>query len=401
MPNVVPNPVFVKVGAHDGITGDPCSDLLLANPQWRGLLVEPVPYCFERLKANFHDTRRFQIEQKAIGLNRGHEKFYYVDAAAAPELAGRAPWFSQLGSFQRDHIVKHLGPSAEAFIVEQLVEVQPLADLLRQHGIGAPHLLHIDAEGYDDQVLKSLDFSTQAPWLIFLEHKHIPDARKSAMLQSLFDHGYSVRDCGVDFFAVNERLFQTQPGLAKPSDDSAAAKALMLHALIGKTSGEITLTEARFLGELVAELSCDGPIIEIGTHLGFSTYILSLFKAQARELISVDNYSWNALSLAPAQQLDATRYFLREALTSHNVKLFVMDKAQFFADYSGPAPALVFLDANHSYDETRKDLQWALKSGAKLITGHDYSAGFPGVMRAVDESGGPAQRVDSLWLLKR
>lgn len=173
----------------------------------------------------------------------------------------------------------------------------------------------------------------------------------------------------------------------------------MLQALIGKTGGEITLTEARFLGELAAELPFDGPIIEIGTHFGFSTYVLSLFKAQARELISVDNYSWNALSLAPTQQLDATRHFLREALASHNVKLFAIDKARFFSDYCGPPPALVFLDADHSYEETKKDLHWALKMGAKTITGHDYCAEFPGVMRAVDESGGCAQRVGSLWLL--
>ena len=186
-----------------------------------------------------------------------------------------------------------------------------------------------------------------------------------------------------------------------PAATAAATQAIMLKALIGKTGGEITLSEARFLGDLAAELSFDGPIIEIGTHFGFSTYVLSLFKAQARELISVDNYSWNALSLAPAQQWDATRHFLRDALASHNVKLFATDKAQFFDTYRGPAPALVFLDADHSYEETKKDLQWALKSGAQTITGHDYCAAFPGVMRAVDESGGCAERVGSLWRLKR
>jgi hypothetical protein len=40
---ILPNPVFVKIGANDGVTGDPCSDILLANLNWRGLLIEPVP----------------------------------------------------------------------------------------------------------------------------------------------------------------------------------------------------------------------------------------------------------------------------------------------------------------------------------------------------------------------
>src|SRR5579862_4142758 len=55
--------VFVKVGANDGITGDPCSDILLGNTNCRGLLIEPVPYVFDRLRANFKDSRRFRLEQ--------------------------------------------------------------------------------------------------------------------------------------------------------------------------------------------------------------------------------------------------------------------------------------------------------------------------------------------------
>src|SRR5579862_2865434 len=52
----LPEPMFVKIGANDGITGDPCSDILLAHTNWRGLLIEPVPYCFERLQKNFRDS---------------------------------------------------------------------------------------------------------------------------------------------------------------------------------------------------------------------------------------------------------------------------------------------------------------------------------------------------------
>src|SRR5450755_313564 len=63
LPKLVAKPFFVKVGANDGITDDPCSDILLADPNWSGLLIEPVPYCFERLKNNFPDTRRFTLKQ--------------------------------------------------------------------------------------------------------------------------------------------------------------------------------------------------------------------------------------------------------------------------------------------------------------------------------------------------
>ena len=66
------------------------------------------------------------------------------------------------------------------------------------------HLLHLDAEGHDYEVLRTLDFAKHAPLSIFVEHKHLSDAQKTEMLHLLRKHGYAVRDCGEDYFAVNE-----------------------------------------------------------------------------------------------------------------------------------------------------------------------------------------------------
>jgi FkbM family methyltransferase len=198
---MVPEPVFVKVGANDGITGDPCSDILLANTNWRGLLIEPVPYCFDRLKANFQDSQRFCWEQVAIGVQAGHTSFYYVDAKASQALSGLPPWFDQLGSFDRNHIVKHLNGRLEPFIIECKVEVCPLSEVLTRNRIQDVHLLHVDAEGHDYEVLKTLDFAQHSPTAIFVEHRHLSFAQRTEMLRLLHKHGYSVRDCGADYFA--------------------------------------------------------------------------------------------------------------------------------------------------------------------------------------------------------
>jgi FkbM family methyltransferase len=198
----VPEPVFVKVGAHDGITGDPCSDILLANTNWRGLLIEPVPYCFDRLKENFEDSQRFCWEQVAIGAPAGHASFYYVDANARQTVPNLPIWFDQLGSFDRNHIVKHWKGRLEPFIRECQVQVCPLPDVLARHRIQDVHLLHIDAEGHDFEVLKTVDFSQHAPRSIFVEHRHLSSQKKTGMLQLLGKQGYSVLDCGADYFAV-------------------------------------------------------------------------------------------------------------------------------------------------------------------------------------------------------
>jgi FkbM family methyltransferase len=201
---LVPEAVFVKVGANDGVTGDPCSDILLAHTSWRGLLIEPVPYCFERLRSTFGDSTRFLLEQVAIGKTHGKAPFYFVDQEAIRSRPNLPFFYDQLGSFDRNHILKHLDATLEPFIIEHEIEVCTLPEVLRRNGIRDVHLLHIDTEGYDYEILKTLNLADHAPMMIFVEHKHLSSIHKAEMRQLLALHGYSVRDCGGDYFALNE-----------------------------------------------------------------------------------------------------------------------------------------------------------------------------------------------------
>ncbi len=201
---ILREPIFVKVGANDGISGDPCSDILLANTNWRGLLIEPVPYCFDRLRAHFHDSQRFCLERVAIGTPAGEASFYYVDAKANEKLPGLPPWFDRIGSFDRNHIVKHWKGRLDPFIIECQVQVCPLADVLMRNHIQEVHLLHVDAEGHDYEILKTVDFAGHAPLCIFIEHRHLSVTHRKEMRHLLRKQGYAVRDCGADFFAVHE-----------------------------------------------------------------------------------------------------------------------------------------------------------------------------------------------------
>jgi FkbM family methyltransferase len=208
LPKVVLEPVFVKVGANDGIIDDPCSDILIGNTKWKGLLIEPVPYCFCRLRANFQDVQRFSLEQVAIGATTGEATFYYVDEKARESIPELPWWFDKLGSFDRSHIVKWLNGLPDRFIIESTVEVCTLSDVLKRNGIRDVHLLHIDTEGHDYEVLKTLDFANQSPVVIFVEHKHLPNAQKTEMVRLLRNNGYTVRNCGQDYFALNKEAYK-------------------------------------------------------------------------------------------------------------------------------------------------------------------------------------------------
>lgn len=142
-----------------------------------------------------------------------------------------------------------------------------------------------------------------------------------------------------------------------------------------------------------------GPIIEVGTLLGITTTNMALAMAPEQKIITVDLYCWNPWGLTPDVHEALCAQVLYYLTQSGHVERIRADKNDFFKSYKGPAPSMVFLDAMHDYAETKKDIQWAKRAGAKIIAGHDYCDAFPGVKRIVDECGGPRELGGSVWVL--
>jgi hypothetical protein len=166
------------------------------------------------------------------------------------------------------------------------------------------------------------------------------------------------------------------------------------------TLSQLTLAECHFLGELIRSSDPTKPIIEIGSLYGWSTLVITLFKAPSQPLITVDNYSWNSLGITPEAHFTATRMRLAEATKDYNVQQLRMDKDEFYRTYDGAQPALFFCDADHGYEATKADLVWAKSVNAEIICGDDYSpTKFPGVVQAVEEMGGAKKVVDELFVL--
>ncbi|HQZ64179.1 MAG TPA: FkbM family methyltransferase [Planctomycetaceae bacterium] len=201
----VDRPVFVKVGANDGVTGDPFGDSLLNNRQWKGVLVEPVPYCVDRLRRIYSDKTRFTIDQSAVGSTAGTAKFYYVAEAAKKSLPDLPEWYDQLGSFDRQHIIDHFGGKIESFIVTADVDVEPLSNIFQRYQLSCVTLLHIDTEGYDLKVLKSLGLPGLCPSWIMIEHRHLSGLDRTEMISILDSAGYDISDTGFDFFAMHRK----------------------------------------------------------------------------------------------------------------------------------------------------------------------------------------------------
>lgn len=165
--------------------------------------------------------------------------------------------------------------------------------------------------------------------------------------------------------------------------------------------GTIFAEEQPLLRELVTKAnSLPGPIIEIGTLFGSTTTLLALWKSQSKKIITVDNYSWNPWQLNPLVHRTLTAQVLHYLAEKGEVQVVCQDKQEFFDSYRGGPPALVFLDADHSYEATKADIQWAKRIGASIICGHDYCGDHcPGVGQAVEEEGGAVRHLHGLWAL--
>lgn len=171
----------------------------------------------------------------------------------------------------------------------------------------------------------------------------------------------------------------------------------------GVLGGLSAADEAR-LGELVAQAAAHpGPIIEFGTLFGITTRLIVAAAAPGQAVITLDNFSWNPFGLPPALHERFARGVLRTELTAGRVALAVADSAAFRRDYQGEVPALVFLDADHTYAAVRDEIAWARGFGVPVIAGHDYGVARFGVTRAVDEAFGPGGVVvrGSVWSWER
>jgi FkbM family methyltransferase len=194
-------PVFVKVGANDGVSGDPCG-LILSKYGWQGVLIEPVPYCRSELASTFGDESRFAIEPVAVGRERGTASFHYVDESAGDELPGLPPYWNQLGSFDREHFAKYVSGNLEPYVRTIDIDVMPLADILERHRLGSFDLLHIDTEGHDFEVIRSMDLRAAVPALVLIETRHLSESDQQELRILLESAGYEVFDAGGDYVAT-------------------------------------------------------------------------------------------------------------------------------------------------------------------------------------------------------
>lgn len=204
---------FVQVGANDSGYGDPLRYHILHN-HWRGLLIEPLPHIFARLKTRYPDIDGLQFANVAIDTESGERPFYHLRRSDEP---GLPLWYDMLGSFIKQNVLDHQQYLADIpeRIVETPVRCMTFDQVCAEHDVAQFDLLHIDAEGYDYEVLRTVDLTRYGVSAVLFEQKHLSASDYDASLAQLHAAGFLTHTDAVDTLAIASNSLQQSRALQR------------------------------------------------------------------------------------------------------------------------------------------------------------------------------------------
>lgn len=163
---------FVDVGANDGFYGSNSFPFVARG--WRSLLIEPHPGAFTQLTARHAGRTNVKCLNVACGPAAGEMELHIdpADSSQSTLTPGAHPHFN----------------TSRAAATSVRVQVRPLSEILDAEGFADLGILSIDTEGWDFQVLQSLDTTQHRPRCIVTEDGDgAPNAQKHEWLRH---HGY-------------------------------------------------------------------------------------------------------------------------------------------------------------------------------------------------------------------
>jgi hypothetical protein len=181
---------FIRIGANDGVYGDPLRSYI-RRFAWKGILVEPQPDVFARLVENYSDCADHLIfENVAISPVDTQVTLFRVPGLTA--LSGQKMQDSlTVTSMYADVVARQGGVDAHS-LERVVVPALTLDALIKRHDFSSFDLLQVDCEGFDGEVLKTLDLNTSRPSLIQFEHGHMQRQDLNDLERRFAAHDYEL-----------------------------------------------------------------------------------------------------------------------------------------------------------------------------------------------------------------
>ena len=170
---------------------------------WKGILVEPVPAYFDQLKNTYRNSKDLIFENIAISTKTQSRAFYYL----LDKDNSLPPWAKGVGSFSLKHVLalKNQIRDFDKHLVSTKITCLSLKSLLEKYGINHVDVFVIDAEGYDYDIIKQINFDTIRPEIIVFESMLLGSRDRADCYNLLSANGYELFDNECDTVAVLKR----------------------------------------------------------------------------------------------------------------------------------------------------------------------------------------------------
>ena len=185
---------FMQIGANDGVMNDSIYDFNLKNKlKVSGFVLEPLPDIFNKLVKNYQSCPDIKPRNIAIHATEHEMEMYRVK----PKYVNQLPDFAKgIASFNPVHWRKTMLVPNASFIEKVKVKCLSFSEFISQEGINTLDLLLIDTEGYDYDIIMSIDFQKIRPKIIRFEHGVRNEVMSCDNLTKLCNHlnsfGYQI-----------------------------------------------------------------------------------------------------------------------------------------------------------------------------------------------------------------
>ncbi|MBI2421741.1 MAG: FkbM family methyltransferase [Candidatus Hydrogenedentes bacterium] len=206
---------FVQAGANDGVRNDPISPMV-RKFNWRGVLIEPQPELFKRLKYNYADIDGLYFENAAVSNTAGTVSMLKVKDGHASESFhnGIASICPERGA------IRGLAPQDVEYIE---VPAVTLRGILKKYAPRRWDLLQVDTEGYDFEIIKQVDFKELPPKICCYEHRHLTLSERRRCRALLRSNGYLLYTMERDTAAVHGSVLGQRNAARMEREDGTAA----------------------------------------------------------------------------------------------------------------------------------------------------------------------------------
>jgi FkbM family methyltransferase len=161
----------------------------LESDRWRGVLVEPQPRFFEKLRQNYKDhAGRLNFLNCAISSSGGEKAFYTVSEFDIERLG-----LPEIASLDPANIKKHV-PTVSADVTK--VSTMTFDQVLNKFNMDIVDCVVMDVEGHELSIIENIDFDRYRVKFVMYEHLHLAPHDVCVVEHILIKYGFSLKNFG-------------------------------------------------------------------------------------------------------------------------------------------------------------------------------------------------------------